>query len=191
MWGRNRKRVEGDKAAATAPSPLKEAVREARVEAAERTGVIVDLRDAELARLELLNDALDPLFSEVANDIELFDRGLSRGSTPRLWLDAIAHVEMGRDKRIYRFVQDTRYGRKVIAESYEVAEVVPAVTKYVARRLVERERALAGDSSAAQGDLRNGIERRRRGRTKTFLLGLLCGVALLFAVLWVVALAVY
>ena len=27
----------------------------------------------------------------------------------------IAHVEMGRDKRQYRFVQDTRYGRAVLA----------------------------------------------------------------------------
>ena len=44
--------------------PLKEAVREARIEAAERSAVVVDLRDADVARLELLNDALDPLFRE-------------------------------------------------------------------------------------------------------------------------------
>ncbi|MGH6784568.1 MAG: hypothetical protein ACREBP_08100 [Sphingomicrobium sp.] len=72
-------------------------MREARIEAAERTGVVVDLRDAELARLELLDEALDPLFAEISAEVELFDRGISRGDTPRLWLDAIAHVEMGRD----------------------------------------------------------------------------------------------
>mgnify|MGYP003338141517 CR=1 FL=1 len=44
-----------------------------------------DLRDAELARLELLNEALDPLFAEIPPDVELFDRGISRGDTPRLW----------------------------------------------------------------------------------------------------------
>src|SRR5689334_4968914 len=120
--------------------PLMEAVREARIDAAERSGVVVDLRDAELARLELLNDALDPLFKEIPPSIELFDRGISRGDTPRLWVDAIAHVAMGRDKRIYRFVQDTRFGRTVIAESYDVPAIVEAVTNYVARRLVERER---------------------------------------------------
>ena len=91
-------------------------MREARIEAAERSGVVVDLRDAELARLELLNEALDPLFEDIPPSVELFDRGISQGDMPRLWIDVIAHVEMGRDKRQYRFVQDTRYGRAVLAE---------------------------------------------------------------------------
>ena len=107
-----------------APNALKDAVREARIEAAERSGVVVDLRDAELARLELLNEALDPLFKDIPDDVELFDRGVSRGDVPRLWIDVVAHVEMGRDKRQYRFVQDTRYGRAVLAESYEVPDMV-------------------------------------------------------------------
>lgn len=92
---------------------------------------------------------------------------------------------MGRDKRQYRFVQDTRYGRTVLAETYEVPEMVQAVTRYVARRLVERERALAAD--AASGDvvahmiLR--IERsRRRWRTfRTLVYGAVLGIAALFA----------
>ena len=95
---------------------------------AERTGVVVDLHDAEVARLELLNEALDPVFEEMPADIDLFDRGISRGETPRLWIDAIAHVAMGRDKRDYRFLQDTRYGRKVLAETGNVADMVDAVT---------------------------------------------------------------
>jgi hypothetical protein len=48
---------------------------------------------------------------------------------------------MGRDKRIYRFLQDTRYGRKVLAESVNIPEIVEAVTAYIALRLVKRERA--------------------------------------------------
>ena len=113
IWGRK------DKAAAPAaegPSPLKAAMHQARVEAAERTSVVIDLRDAEVARLELLNEALDPLFADVPADIELFDRGLSRGDTPRLWIDPVAHVAMGRDKRSYRFLLDNRFGRRVLAE---------------------------------------------------------------------------
>ena len=47
------------------PNALKDAVREARIEAAERSAVVVDLRDAEVARLELLNEALDPLFKDI------------------------------------------------------------------------------------------------------------------------------
>jgi hypothetical protein len=165
-------------------SPLKEAVRAARIDAAERTGVVVDLRDAELARLELLNDALDPLFKEVPSTIDLFDRGISRGDTPRLWVDVIAHVEMGRDKRIYRFVQDTRFGRAVLAESYELPPIVQAVTNYVARRLVERERALADDASSNIVVQQRAAELDRRSRRwssfRAFLLGAVLGVAALF-----------
>jgi hypothetical protein len=176
-------------AAATAPDapraprePLKEAMREARVEAAERTSVVVDLRDAAAARLELLNEALDPVFAGVPNEVELFDRGVSHGDVPRLWVDVIAHVEMGSDKRQYRFVQDTRYGRAVLAESYDLAEMAQAVTRYVARRMVERERALAGDSSGRGTTLE--IIEHSRGRWRVigaFIFGVLAGIAALVA----------
>ena len=166
------------------PQPLKEAVREARIEAAERSGVVVDLRDADVARLELLSEALDPVFAEVPAGVDLFDRGISRGDTPRLWIDVVAHIEMGRDKRQYRFVQDTRYGRVVLAESYEVPVLKQAVTRYVARRLVEREQALAGDVRGLGGSDRilQTQKRRRFFRTLgTFIFGLIAGVAVLFA----------
>jgi hypothetical protein len=144
MWGRK-----GKSAAPTGegepPSPLKEAMHQARIEAAERTSVVVDLRDAEVARLELLNEVLNPLFADIPPEVDLFDRGISRGDTPRLWIDAVAHVAMGRDKRVYRFLHDTRIGRRVFAESYEIPVIVKAITGYVARRLIERERALDED----------------------------------------------
>ena len=181
MWGR--KKANSD--APEAPKPLKDAVRDARIEVAERSGVVVDLRDADVARLELLNEALDPVFAEIPIDIDLFDRGVSRGETPRLWIDVIAHVEMGRDKRQYRFVQDTRYGRAVLAESYEVPELVQAVTRYVARRLVERERALAGDAPRGQGAQDQITQREMRRRffrgVRNFIFGVIVGVAALFA----------
>ena len=129
------------------PMRLRDALRKARIEAADRTGVVVDLRDAEVARLEILNEALDPLFAQVPDSIDLFDRGISQGETPRLWIDVVAHILMGRDKRIYRFVQDTRYGRIVLAESHEVPAIVDAVTDYVARRMIEREHALVAGAN--------------------------------------------
>jgi len=182
MWGRREK----TEAAAPAPSAsLKDAVREARIEAAERSGVVVDLRDAEVARLELLNDALNPLFADIPKDVELFDRGVSKGETPRLWIDVIAHVEMGRDKRQYRFVQDTRYGRAVLAESYDLADMVRAVTHYVARRLVERERAIADDTPYGQATALKmvaDVERRSRLRAlRSFIWGAVLAVVALFA----------
>ena len=80
------------------------------------------MRDAEAARLEILNEALDPVFAEIPQGVEIFDRGVSRGEVPRLWIDIVAYVLMGRDKRTYRFVQDTRYGRKVVYESADIPE---------------------------------------------------------------------
>ncbi len=166
-------------------------MRQARIDAAERTAVVVDLRDAEVARLEILNEALDPVFAELPPGIDLFDRGLSRGGTPRLWIDAVAHVCMGRDKRVYRFVQDTSYGRRILAEADEGEPIVVAVTQYVARRLVERERALAADTRPfAQELLRDAQTERRRWRwntAKAFFFGLIVGFAVLFIIAWVLA----
>src|SRR6202035_1146579 len=148
MWGR--KTLEPAPRAETRPDEkppqrLRDALRQARLESAERTGVIVDMRDAEGARVEILNEALEPLFREIPDNVEMFDRGITRGDPPRLWIDVVAHVDMGRDKRTYRFVQDSRYGRKVLAESTEIGEIVEGATKYIARRIIERERALAAD----------------------------------------------
>ena len=161
MWGRKSKVAAGE---SEPPSPLKAAMHAARIEAAERTSVVVDLRDAEVARLELLNEALDPLFKEIRSEVDLFDRGVSRGDTPRLWIDAVAHVAMGRDKRVYRFLHDTRIGRRVLAESHQIDDIVDAVTSYAARRQVERQRALDEDHELISriGDREAARARRRR-----------------------------
>ena len=158
------------------PMRLRDALRQARIEAADRTGVVVDLRDAEVARLEILNEALDPLFAEVPEQVDLFDRGVSQGETPRLWIDVVAHVVMGRDKRIYRFVQDTRFGRIVLAESHDVRVIVDAVTGYVARRMIEREHAMVAMPVAEPA-----VEKqpRRRG-LGMFVLGFVLGAVALF-----------
>lgn len=182
MWGRKRDNDAGTPAAA--PQPLKEAVRAARLDSAERTGVVVELRDAALTRLEMLNEALDPVFKEIPAGVDLFDRGLTRGDTPRLWIDALAFVEMGRDPRQYRFLQDTRYGRKILCESTEIGETAGAVTRYLARRLVERERALASDADFAGRETRAARRGRRWRMIGAFLLGIAFTLAALFAAAW-------
>lgn len=185
MWGRKRQPAEAARASEPRPERLKDALRKARVDQAERSAVVVDLHDAEVARLELLDEALDSLFEEIPKEVDLFDRGISRGETPRLWIDSIAHVGMGRDKRVYRFLQDTRYGRKVLAESGSIPEIVEAVTKYLAQRLIERERALADGSLPAVRDLKEEARLERRGLrprvVKAFVLGVLAGCVILIA----------
>ena len=165
------------------PVRLRDALRRARIEAADRSGVVVELRDAEVARLEILNDALDPLFDEIPARVDMFDRGISQGDTPRLWIDMVAHVAMGRDKRQYRFVQDARFGRVVLAESHDVTVIVKAVTDYIARRLIEREHALAPTPVTALA--------KPRSRLWPFLLGVIVGALALFGVALVVVVQGY
>src|SRR5436305_9311899 len=162
--------------AAEKPMRLRDALRQARIEAADRTGVVVDLRDAEVARLEILNEALDPLFEQIPQHIDLFDRGISQGENPRLWIDVVAHVAMGRDKRIYRFVQDSRFGRIVLSESHEVGTIVQAVTDYLARRMVEREHAMVATPMPEPAP----VEKRRRSGFWVFALGFILGALALF-----------
>jgi len=130
------------------PAPsLREALRRARAESAERSGVLVELRTAELGRLDLLKEALVPVLAQVPDEIDLFETALLPGDPARLFIDALGFVEMGQDKRTYRFFQDTRYGRRLIAEGDRLGSIVEAITDYVARRMVEREQALASDDS--------------------------------------------
>ena len=172
------RKIPATRPATSRPTRLRDALRQARIEAADRTGVVVELRDAEVARLEILNEALDPLFAQVPEQVDLFDRGVSQGETPRLWIDVVAHVVMGRDKRIYRFVQDTRFGRIVIAESHDVPVIVDAVTDYVARRMIEREHAMVATPMRRAG---RGTKKPRRRGFGMFVLGFLLGAAALFA----------
>jgi hypothetical protein len=92
---------------------------------------------------------------------------------------------MGRDKRVYRLLQDSRYGRKVLAETAQIDDMVEAVTKYVAQRIIERERALADGSLPVLGDIRQEARSRRRSRrwraARAFVFGLLAGLATLIA----------
>lgn len=129
---------------------LLSAMRRARLEDAERTLVSSDLRAAEIARLEHLRVTLAPVFQQAGRELVQFDPGLVASETPRLFIDMIAYIEMGHDRHTYRFIQDTREGPVLLAEGAGVDGLVEAVTNYIARRLVEREKALASaDASVA------------------------------------------
>ncbi len=128
------------------PGALQTAVRRARVEQAERSDVTAELRGAEIARLEMLFEAFKPILAQVPADIDLFDAGLSYGERPRLFIDMICFVELAHDRRLYRLVQETRHGRVTLAENERIDPMVEAMTDYIARRLVERQIALAADA---------------------------------------------
>ena len=127
---------------------LADIVRDVKIASADRTDVVVDIREADRARLELLAQEVRPLIEDIDPADDRFDFGISSGLQPRLWIDSVAHVHMGRDRRIYRFVRDTRLGRVVISDSSDMARTADAVGRYIAERVIERERILAGDFEA-------------------------------------------
>ena len=142
---------------------LAASIRQARVENAERADAIAEVRELEIVRLKALESALEPVVDQAPQGVDLFDMALTQSEHPRLFLDMIAFVDMAHDKRTYRFFQDTRHGRVLMAESQSVDTIVAAVADYVARRLVERERALTVDSRVAEGPRPQPAEGERAG----------------------------
>ncbi len=124
---------------------LTDAIRRVRLAEADRTDVVVELREAERARLDMLADALRDVFAEVPENDEQFIFAVVPGNQPRLWIDMTSFVMLGRDRRTYRFLKDTRLGRTVILESANIDDVADTVTNYIAERIIERDQALEGD----------------------------------------------
>lgn len=178
---------------------LADAMRDVKNALADRDDVVVDMREAHRMRLELLAAELAPVFAEVPPDVDYFDFALSSGLQPRLWIDAVSHVAMGRDRRSYRFLKDTRVGRVVLAESTDMKVVADQVTRYVAERLIERQRLLEGSAEPASGVIRpsaaeaepplQAVGRPSRGRSFLGGLGLalagaLVGLAIAAILFW-------
>ncbi len=124
---------------------LRDTLRKVRTAETERSDVVVELRDAERARLELLADELRSVFDEVPAEDEQFIFAVAPGTPPRLWIDMTSFVIMANDRRTYRFLKDTRLGRTVIVETAKLDDIADTITHYVAERIIERERAMEGD----------------------------------------------
>jgi hypothetical protein len=176
---------------------LSDAMRDVRIAKAERNDVVIDLKDADRARLEILADQLKPVIEDIPPSDDQFEFAISTGLQPRFWVDATSHVMMGRDRRTYRFVRDTRLGRVVLAETADIKEVADRVTNYVAERIVERQRMLDGDleplrALAAQDVSSKDIQSVKRkdewdefsAGLVWFLLGLVTGGGLILVWLW-------
>lgn len=178
------------KMVAVPPPDLRAALRTARVDDAERSRAIADLQGIELARLEVLQARLAPVLAQVPEGVDLFDAALMPVPRPRLFIDMIGFVEMANDRRRYRLVQDRAEGRITLCESERVEVVTEAVTAYIARRLIEREKALASAGTSIPAPpaalFRSGIL-ARAGRLALEYLGL----AALVVLLWVFGQALY
>ena len=176
---------------------LKAAIQKARIEDAERSDLAADLRAAEFSRLEMLYKLLVPVFSQLPKEADMFNHGLVPGERPRIYIDMVAFIEMSRDRRTYRFLLDTLSGRQLLGENDDAAVMAEAITNYIGRRIVERDKALAShlkfetvrgnrsiehSTSTAEQITRVGSDRKRQksgNLATTFILGLLIGAVLM------------
>jgi hypothetical protein len=175
---------------------LEKAIRDVRLNDVDQDGVVVELGDTERARLELLSEALEEVREELPEDMDQAILQIVPGRKQRFWVDLLAFVEMGRDKRTYRFVKDTRMGRVVIKEGADVDDIADQVTHYLARRIIEREKALESDDlmdkmgKAAAEPAKEltqpqaPVQKNSGGGLMMFLIGILFGAAGLLAYAW-------
>jgi len=174
---------------------LQDRIRDARIRESDRMDGIVDLRETERTRLELLVEEMSGVMEELPErDRDRFLLAILPGDPPRYWVDATSFVMMGRDKRTYRFLQDTLNGRIVLAETGEAGAMADKVTNHIADRVVERERALAAD--AAETARQNRIADAKKVDTHAtkslsgfwvlmaFIFGIICGALALLAYAW-------
>jgi hypothetical protein len=182
-------------AASVSGGRLADTIRQVKNAAADRDDVVVDLREQQRTRLELLAEELKPVFADVPREDDRFDLAISAGNQPRLWIDCVAHVTMGRDRRTYRFLRDTRLGRVVLAESIDARPVAEQVTRYIAERIIERQRVLEGDVTHVALDSSVGetadVQATRGSRTGAVmrgigmvLLGGIVGAGLVLLMAW-------
>jgi hypothetical protein len=121
---------------------LAAALRKARVAEAAHFEAVLDIRDAQTLRLQVLKDDLEPAAaSDEAR--RQFDLVLLASDPPRLWIDLVGYVVMEPNPRTYRLVQDTQTNREILFETGDRAAMAVKVREYMAHRLVARERQLA------------------------------------------------
>jgi hypothetical protein len=125
---------------------LSDAVRRMRIAESERADAYADLHEGDRARLSLLAEELQGVFSELPADDAYFICEVAGSTPPRLWIDPTTHVVMARDRRSYRLLKDTRLGRLTLHESADLDATADAVTDYIAERVVERERSLESEA---------------------------------------------
>ncbi|WP_245408312.1 hypothetical protein [Zhengella mangrovi] len=185
----------GEAATAANMRKLSDVLRVVKSDMADRDDVVVELREAQKMRLDLLVQELKPLIDEIPASHDQFDLALSSGEQPRFWVDATSHVTMGRDKRTYRFLKDTRLGRVVLGETADVKPMADQVARYIGERIVERERAMEGEvapvarpSEAMSTKDEKAVRPVRESSFwegfMLFLIGTFAGIGLTIALLW-------
>jgi hypothetical protein len=167
---------------------LREAIRKARLDEADRLDVTADRRDGEIARLELLKAELETVFAEIPARDDRFNLVLVPSRPARLWIDLFTYAAVDDGSGAYLFVRNSENGRRTLFSSSNVTDMADRITRHMAHEIVRRERldaALTGPEHAGKF----AGEAPRAGSimsviVSAFLIGLLTGAVGLFAAVW-------
>ncbi|MCP4185484.1 MAG: hypothetical protein GY761_19605 [Hyphomicrobiales bacterium] len=118
---------------------------------ADRDDVVVELNRSQLSRLELIARDLQQVFEQLPDDNDQFEFALTKGETPRLWIDMSTYVRMGAMPHQYELIKDTRMGRIILATSINKERFGQLVTDYMADKILERERLIEGEWISMSG----------------------------------------
>ncbi len=168
---------------------LREAIRKARLEEAEQLDRTADLRDGEIARLELLKSELETVFAELPHD-DRFNLTLVPSRPARLWVDLFTYAAIDDGSGAYLFVRNSENGRRTLFSSTNVTDMADRVTRYMAREIVRRERieaALVEPSGVAPGRGAGAFGSSLGIVIAAFVIGLLTGAVGLLATVWLSA----
>jgi hypothetical protein len=167
---------------------LREAIRKARLEEAEHLDVTADLRDGEIARLDLLKAELETVFADVPVNDDRFNLVLVPSRPARLWIDLFTYVTVDDANGAYLFVRNSENGRRTLFSSPNVVDMTDRITRYIAREIVRRERIEAALVDPTRGGrLSDEAAKPNSGMgliVAAFLIGLITGAAALFASVW-------
>jgi hypothetical protein len=119
---------------------LSGALCQARLAEAAHFEAVLDIRDAQTLRLQVLKDDLVPAVLANAEASSFIDLALVPGDPPRLWIDLITSVVMAPDPRTYRLIQDGPGGRRTLLETADRLEMADRIKREIAHRLITRER---------------------------------------------------
>src|SRR6476659_1053993 len=165
---------------------LREAIHKARLEEAEQLDHSADLRDGEIARLELLKAELEAVFADIPSHDDRFGLTLVPSRPARLWIDLFTYAAIEEGAGAYLFLRNSENGRRTLFSSTNLADMADRITDYTAREIVRRERlegALAEPDRSAStrgGSLGSGMG----VVVSAFIIGLLTGAVGLFAAVW-------
>lgn len=167
---------------------LREAIRKARLEEAERLDVTADARDGEISRLELLKSELETVFADIPRQDDRFNLALVPSKPARLWIDLFTYVAIDDSSGAYLFIRNSENGRRTLFSANNVSDMADRITSYMAHEIVRRERMEAALLEPAPRQKLVAEEPRSVSGMSVvlsaFVIGLITGALGLFAAVW-------